>query len=100
MKVVLLVLLVTLSISCASATKWHSLKEYTFEDYIVEFGKNYEAGSEEFIFRKSIFEEKLADIKKHNKDSKRSYKKGVNQFTDQTPEEFSRKKGFSMSVHT
>lgn len=51
MKILLLVLLITLSISFTQATKWHELEEYTFEDYCVEFGKGYEYGSAEYIYR-------------------------------------------------
>ena len=51
MKILLLVLLITLSISFIKTTKWHELEEYTFEDYCVEFGKVYESGSDEYIYR-------------------------------------------------
>lgn len=80
-----------------AAPKWHQLENYTFEQYTHDFQKMYEKGSAEYNLRKSIFEQKLAHIKAHNKGD--SYKKGVNQFTDQTAEELKENTlGFSKTM--
>ena len=50
-----------------------------------EFGKTYDT-TEEYNLRKSIFETKLQNIRLHNEDSTKSWKKGVNQLTDRTEE--------------
>lgn len=69
----------------AEKTQWFQLNNYSFEDYMKEFGKTYDT-TEEYNLRKSIFETKLQNIRLHNEDSTKSWKKGVNQLTDRTEE--------------
>jgi len=73
--------------------KWHELDDYTFENYINDFHKDY--SYKESIERQKIFEKNLKDIKEHNKDPVFTWKKGVNQFTDKSPEEFQRLLGLN-----
>lgn len=54
MKVLLFTFLL---ITLAFSTKWHELETYTFEDYVIEFAKSYEAV--EFEYRRAVFEAKL-----------------------------------------
>jgi len=72
----------------ASATKWFELsEEYSFKQYVEEFGKKY-ASSEEFQMRKGIFSVRLARILEHNSNNHHTWKRGVNRFTDRTEEEY------------
>ena len=81
----LVVLATILSLSEARKTRWFELDNYKFESYAKEHGKQY-SSVEEYKMRQRIFEDKLADIKRHNQDPSQTYKKGVNQFTDRTDE--------------
>jgi len=73
-------------------TKWFQLEDYTFDDYLREFGKSY--SSEELLFRRQIFEDKLLSIRLHNIDPTNTWKKGINRFSDRTNEEFRRLLGY------
>ena len=57
-----------------------------FETWKVEFGQKFTP--EEESFRKIIFNDNLLMIQRHNADSSKSYKMGVNQFTHLTAVEF------------
>ena len=82
------VLVGLLAIVALAAPKWHQLAGYSFERYAEDFGRAYPKGSAEWKHREAIFTENLRAIKKHNADATQSYKKGVNQFTDVTRDEF------------
>ncbi|GFS35211.1 cysteine proteinases superfamily protein [Actinidia rufa] len=59
-----------------------------FESWLVEYGKSYNAlGEKERRFE--IFKDNLRFVDKHNADVNRSYKVGLNQFSDLTLEEYS-----------
>jgi len=79
--------LVALAIVCLveAKTKWHQLEGYTFEKYAKEFGRSYK--DSEIEERRNIFNERLESIKAHNRDTSKTWKEGVNQFTDRTEEE-------------
>jgi Zn-dependent peptidase ImmA (M78 family) len=63
----------------------HELDHYTFDQYLSESNKKY-SGDEEYSKRLGIFTANLLKIKTHN-DEKRSWKMGVNKFTDMTEKE-------------
>jgi len=75
-------------VSMAASPKWHQLDSYSFDQFIVDQGRRYAPGSAEYDKRKAIFEENMKEIRTHNADGSWAYKKGVNQFTDVTKEEF------------
>lgn len=81
----LLFMILAIGVSNAK-TLWHQLEDYTFEDYVQEYEKNY-ATEKEFNYRKGLFEKKLKEIFEHNT-SPSTYKKGVNKMSDLTHEEF------------
>jgi len=62
------------------------LEEYSFAEYVQEFSKFYTPN--EHKLRRTIFEARLADIKRHNADPTQTYKRGVNKFSDLTTAEF------------
>lgn len=71
----------------ASPPKHQDLDEnYTFEQYLADFHKHYDA-EEEYENRRRIFEENLAAILQHNRDSRYNYVMGVNHLTDSTARE-------------
>lgn len=78
--------LLSAGVLAAATTTWDQLDSYSFADYVKEFDKAYTAA--EYNTRQSIFETRLADIKKHNADASRTYKRGINKFSDLTAEEF------------
>jgi len=75
------------------ATSWEQLDGYSFEDYVAEFSKHY--GAEEYAMRKAIFDKEIAAIRAHNKDTTKTWKEGVNKYTDATPEEFAALRGYT-----
>jgi len=72
-------------LSIATATQWHELSAYRFQHYTKEFGKSY--STYEAKTRERIFEARLSAIRLHNQDPTKTWKQGVNQFTDKTDEE-------------
>jgi len=83
----LCLLLVVVITVCESKTLWHQLDGYSFENWMVEFGKNY-SSVEERVYRQSIWSQNLAKIKAHNADTTKPWKEGVNHMTDWTKDEF------------
>lgn len=67
--------------------KWHQLEGYSFERYVADFGRVY-SSTNEYMQRQTIFYNKLKQIQAHNGDRTKSWKRGVNMFTDMTPEEW------------
>jgi len=79
-------------LSAVSATKWFELEGYTYEDYVSEFDKMYTP--EEYQVRKDIFLENLNKIKAHNRNPLKTWKEGVNKYTDSTLAERASLKGY------
>jgi len=88
MRIVILLLLAVIACTAAALSE-----NYSFEDYIVEFEKHYDA--EEYEIRKAIFNKQLALIHAHNKDTTKTWKEGVNKYTDATEEEFKALRGYA-----
>jgi cathepsin L len=95
--VVLSLVLGLAAIAIAEQTKWHQLNGYTFENYVSEFGKHY-ANEAEYTQRKAIFENRLINIRKHNEDDTLTWKRGVNQLSDRTEEEFAQLRGYKKNI--
>lgn len=95
MKLLLAVTLLCIAAGCVEAkTRWFQLdNSYTFEKYTAEFGKNYTTAAEAQR-RRNIFEQNLARIIAHNKDTTKTWKEGVNSMTDWTEEEFQSMLGY------
>jgi len=94
MKVVLLVLagIVAVSFAASRAPRWFELDDYSFEQYLEHFNKKYEG--EEYTVRKNLFEAKLNDIRRHNVDNSKSWKKGINHMSDWSLEQFNKLLGY------
>jgi cathepsin L len=85
------VVLVLALIVVAYAAKWrhlesHQKHKYTFEDFKHEFGRVYKDDAEESL-RRQLFEQSLAKVHKHNKDHTKTWKLGINKFSDMTEDE-------------
>jgi cathepsin L len=85
MSVKLLALFALVAVT-AARTRWHQLESYTFEDYEVEFEKEY-ASAGERAMRRGLVEERLKKIRAHNADPTKTWKEGVNHLTDHTEAE-------------
>jgi len=86
----LLILLIAIAVVSASR-KWRSLDhhekhQYTFEDFKAEFSRVYKDKAEESM-RQKLFEESLMKVHRHNKDHSKTWKLGINKFSDMTTEE-------------
>lgn len=62
--------------------------EYTFEQFVDEFNRDYAVGSPEYHKRKTVFETNLKDVLAHNADSTKTWKRGINTYSDMTNAEF------------
>jgi len=100
MRASLVVGLLAAAVCGASArTLWHQLdSSYTFDKYCTEFGRNYTLGGEEYGLRKQLFEGNLARIMAHNQDGSKTWKEGVNKFTDRTPDELKAYLGYNKAL--
>lgn len=75
-------------------SRHHELGDhYTFADYLKESGKSYSTSNGEYKSRQAIFEKNLLKIRQHNSDKTKTWKMGVNRFTDMTDEELKYWKG-------
>lgn len=85
------VLVAAMLLAVASARDFprhHQLDQYTFKRWVSDANRQYTEGSAEWIKREKIFNTRLADIKRHNGDLSKTWKRGVNQFSDFTQEEW------------
>ena len=87
---ILVITLIAVLAAAAFAKKpsWNELEGYTFDKFARDFKKPYTTGEERYQVRKAIFEENLDRIKLLNADTTRSWKAGVNMFSDMSPAEF------------
>jgi len=84
-------------LACAdiATSSWEQLDNYSFEDYVADFNKHYNA--EEYAMRKAIFDKEIAAIRAHNRDTTKTWKEGVNKYTDATTQEFAALRGYNPS---
>jgi len=61
---------------------------YDFRAYIQEFDRSYKVGSQDYDLRKAIFDSHLRSIVLHNSNSSKTWKRGVNEYTDMSQTEF------------
>ena len=79
---VLLIALLSITSTLANDSVFRKFMEYTHE-----FDKHY-TSPEEFLTRFAIFKTNLLDVLAHDKFSSEQHKRGINQFSDLTFEEF------------
>ena len=92
-KILIIALLTTLSlVSCNLKWSQENQHLYTFDDYMTEFNRVY-LDTLEYYFRREIFENNLSYIKSVNADPTKTWKAGVNEFTDKTSDELKSFKG-------
>jgi len=96
LKLTLLVVIGLAAVAVAETTRWHQLQDYSFDKYVKEFGKEYRG--QEYERRKAVFEANLNDIRSHNLDDSKTWKRGVNQLTDSTPQELRRLLGLDKGL--
>jgi len=97
MKVVIgLVLLAAVAV-LAAGRDYENVNGYTFEEYVREFGKQYESEQDEAVHR-MIFTRNLEEIIRHNSDRSQTWKKGVNQFTDLSTQEMKAYFGYNAAM--
>lgn len=92
-------MLLGLFLAPATAITWKELSQrpsYAFSDFATEFGKNYK--SEEIAMRSALFEKELAIVRIHNGNPTKTYKKGINKFSDWTEAEKATRKGLNKGM--
>lgn len=72
-------------LALSSPPKWHELDGYTYERFEADFAKAYAPAEREF--RRSLFEERLGAIVRHNANPHTSYRRGINAMADWTEAE-------------
>mmetsp|Transcript_31401 Transcript_31401/g.32584 ORF Transcript_31401/g.32584 Transcript_31401/m.32584 type:complete len:374 (+) Transcript_31401:3-1124(+) len=93
----ILLVVATLAISAHSSKIWtlENHHEYTIEHYMVQFNRVY-ADENEFLMRKTLFDENMKKINDINNDKTMTWKAGVNHMTDLLPEELQAKRGYKL----
>jgi len=69
-----------------------------FDDYIVQHGRNYKHGSEEYWERRTVFRARLEEVTAQNARPNRRWIAGLNHLTDRTQEELDALKGYRPGV--
>ena len=90
MKVLAISAILAIVIADAFRPKWHQLDGYTFERYVEDFNRPWVKGTPEWDQRAEIFYTKLKKMQAHNADNSKTWKRGVNHFTDMTAAEWKR----------
>jgi len=85
------VVLLLALIAVASAVEWRARRQnqkhlYTFEDFKTEFNRKYRDDAEE-SYRRDLFGATLSRVLNHNKDHSKTWKLGINKFSDMTADE-------------
>jgi len=70
-----------------------------FAEYIQRFSKEYKPGTSEYDMRRSIFENRVAEVTSHNSHSDELWQAGVNPLTDYTDAELARLRGYRRYSH-
>uniref|UniRef100_A0A061R1U8 Papain family cysteine protease containing protein n=1 Tax=Tetraselmis sp. GSL018 TaxID=582737 RepID=A0A061R1U8_9CHLO len=76
---------------------WRELEGYSFEEYKDHFSKQYESPKEEEV-RRQAFDANMVKIRAHNQDPEKTWKMGVNRFTDRLPHELRSANGYQKSL--
>jgi len=90
--VVVLVLSVAASVALARP-RWNELDSYTFEQYELDFSKRYMDATEREA-RRTVFLQRLEEIRAHNANLAKTWREGVNHLTDRTEEELKQMRGY------
>ncbi|CAE7880847.1 Actinidain, partial [Symbiodinium microadriaticum] len=61
-------------------------QDYTFDQYVKDFGKKYDPKSGEYAEREQAFKEALSAVQAHNADASKTYKVAINVYSDWTAE--------------
>jgi cathepsin L len=91
-----LLFVLALAVGALAVLDQENLVGYSFEEYVVDFGKYYNTWDERRT-HETTFYFNLHEIIRHNADQTQTYKKGVNQFTDMSEEEVERFFGYNMA---
>jgi len=65
-----------------------------FANFIQEHGRSYRHGSREYELRRAVFESRVADIDRQNRQPNRLWTAGTNHLTDRTDEELAQLRGW------
>ena len=87
-----------LLVGVAASTPWHKLGNYTFDDFEREFSRSFETASERSL-RRALFDDRVADVRRHNAQPGVSWHRGVNHFTDRTAAELGEMRGLDRALH-
>jgi cathepsin L len=75
-----------------------STETVTFDQYVAEFQRTYQHGSEEYSSREKLFQQRLADVRQQNSKPNRLWTAGLNHLTDRTHAELQELRGWRRSV--
>jgi cathepsin L len=65
-----------------------------FDSFVETYGRDFQVGSSEYAFRKSIYERSLEKVQRHNAYPNRLWTAGINHLSDRTEEEFQQRLGW------
>ena len=72
---------------CSATAPAETIENHSFEQFVADYKRSYAPNSTEFALRRRIFDENLRRVRAHNADASQTWKRGINRFSDQTPEE-------------
>merc|ERR550532_325868 len=67
---------------------------YTFSEFVVEFNRTYEEGSDHWQMREELFKKRLGEMIQHNANPEHTWKMGITKFMDFTEVERKRLLGY------
>lgn len=86
------------SLSASGAQGGASVQDpeiYSFHNFVADFQRTYEEGSDEWKMRKDLFDERVKEIVEFNSKPDRSWKKGITKFIDHTDAERKKLLGYT-----
>jgi len=74
-----------------------ALEKYTYDQYLIDFGKSVNPGTIEYTMRKLLFRARVNEVIQHNQKQEKTWTLAVNKFSDRTERELKALRGGKMA---
>ena len=93
-----LILAIATTATDAASRTWSANRDtYTWDDFKLEFNREYLSDAEHDM-RRSLFETNLRDVRAHNAAGTYTWRRGINHLSDRTSDELAKMRGYSKTL--